>query len=200
MRKNPAKHLAGIDPVMARLIEKIVLRPLQSERNRFRALVETIISQQLSNSAASSIINRFQALSPGKIFPTPKKVSKISLFKLRKAGLSAAKASCLKDLAHRIIKKEINLRNLHSLSNNEVIELLIKVKGIGRWTAEMFLMFALDRPNVFSVGDLGLRNAIVDLYRFRSTPSPKDLEEFSLRWQPYRTLACRYLWASRDNR
>ncbi len=185
---------------MARLVEKINLRPLRPERNRFRALVEAIISQQLSNSAASSITNRFRALFPGKAFPTPEDVSKTSLSKLRKAGLSAAKANYLKDLARRIVKKEINLRNFHLFSNEEVIELLIKVNGIGRWTAEMFLMFALDRPDVFSSGDLGLRNAIIELYRFRHTPSPKDLEEFSLRWQPYRTLACRYLWASRDNK
>lgn len=200
MRKNPAKHLAGIDPVMARLVEKIDLRPLRPERNRFRALAEAIISQQLSTSAASSITKRFRALFPGKVFPTPEDVSQAPLSKLRKASLSAAKANYLKDLARRIVKKEINLRNLHSFSNEEVVELLIEIKGIGRWTAEMFLMFALDRPNVFSAGDLGLRNAITELYRFRRTPSPKDLEEFSLRWQPYRTLACRYLWASRDNR
>ncbi len=200
MRKNPAEHLAGIDPVMARLIKNIDLRQLKPERNRFKALVEAIISQQLSNSAASSISKRFRAFFPGKTFPSPKDVSKASLSKLRKAGLSASKANYIKNLSRHIIKKEINLRNLNSLSNDEVIELLIEVKGIGRWTAEMFLMFALDRPNVFSSGDLGLRNAIVDLYRFRRTPTTKDLEEFSRRWQPYRTLACRYLWASRDNR
>jgi DNA-3-methyladenine glycosylase II len=200
MRKNPAKHLAGIDPVMARLIKKIDLRPLRPERNRFKALVEAIISQQLSNSVASSITNRFRALSPGKIFPTPEDVFKTPLLKLRNAGLSLAKANYLKDLARHIVKKEINLRNLHSFLDEEVIESLIKVKGIGRWTAEMFLMFALNRPDVFSAGDLSLRNSIIGLYRFRSIPTPKDLEEFSRRWQPYRTLACRYLWASRDNR
>ncbi len=113
--------------------------------------------------------------------------------------MSASKANYIKNLSRRIVKKEINLRNLHSFSDEEVIEMLIKIKGIGKWTAEMFLMFALDRPNVFSAGDLGLRNAIIGLYRFHRTPTPKDLEEFSRRWQPYRTLACRYLWASRDN-
>ncbi len=119
--------------------------------------------------------------------------------KLRSVGLSTAKVKYIKDLAVKVQKKEVLLYKLEKMSDEEVIEHLVQVKGIGRWTGEMFLMFALQRPDVFSHGDLGLRNAIQKLYKFKKAPTQKQIEKIVSKWSPHRTLASRYLWKSLDN-
>ncbi len=196
------RYLKKADPIIAKVIGRIKLGKITQTTNRFQKLVRSIIGQQLSVKAAATIYNRFVTLFP-KIktgtFPTPQEVLKMPEAKLRSAGLSFQKISYIKDLALKIKGLEIDLENIHKLGDEEAIEALIKIKGIGRWTAEMFLIFSLSRPDVFSYGDLGLRNAIKNLYGLRKHPSPRKAREISDKWKPYRSLASRYLWASLDN-
>lgn len=187
------------DPVLKKAIGRVPpIKPSWTTRNRFRALVEAIISQQLSDKAATAIIKKFRGLFPGVSFPTPVHIRKTSAARMRKAGVSAQKASYIKDLAAKVAKKEVNLKTIHKVPDEEVILRLTKVKGIGQWTAEMFLMFCLGRPDVLSCGDLGLRKAMQKLYKLRHLPDAKTMERIASRWRPHRTLACRYLWASLD--
>lgn len=200
--RHKIRHLKKKDKILGKIIDKIELPKIYKTTNRFQKLVRSIIGQQLSVKAASTIYNRFIALFPKlKVgeFPTSREILKISEDKLRQAGLSFQKISYIKDLAGKIEGSEIDLENIHKLEDEAVIEALIKVNGIGRWTAEMFLIFSLERPDVFSHGDLGLKNAIKKLYGLRKHPSPKRADEISLKWKPHRSLASRYLWASLDN-
>ena len=132
-------------------------------------------------------------------FPKPHQVLKISDAKLRSVGLSGGKVKYVKDLAKKVHNKEVLFNFLHKMTDEEVIEHLVQVKGIGRWTGEMFLMFSLERPDVFSHGDLGLRNGIMKLYGFKKPPTTKQIEKIVQKWSPHRTLASRYLWKSLDN-
>lgn len=194
---DPKKFLQSVDPILGAVIARVELpyrKP--NRRSRFEALVEAIISQQLSVKAADTIFARFADLFPGKKFPSPEEVSRMNDAKLRSAGLSGSKVLYIKDLANRIANKELKLHRLHLLDDESVIEELVQVKGVGRWTAEMFLMFSLGREDLFSHGDLGLRNAIIKLYGFKKPPTEKQINKIVEKWSPYRTLACRYLWKS----
>lgn len=194
------QHLRSVDDRLAKLIDRHPLKPQRRlPRTHFEALVEAIISQQLSVKAADTIFGRFVALFPNGKFPKPEIVTKLPLSKYRRVGISAQKAGYIKDLAVRVAKGELRLQSLHRLGNEEVITELTKVKGVGRWTAEMFLMFSLRRPDVFSHGDLGLRNAIQRLYKLKKSPSEQQLERISKKWSPHRTTAARYLWKSLEN-
>jgi DNA-3-methyladenine glycosylase II len=199
-------HLKRVDPILGAAIKKLVLAKNgldempKKRRNYFKSLVVAIVNQQLSGKAAATILKRFEALFPGKRFPKPEDVLKMPVPKMRKAGLSRMKISFLKDLSQHIIKGSLDFKKLSKLADEEVIEQLVRVKGIGRWTAEMFLIFSLGRNDVFSYGDLGLRNAIRALYKLKAHPTPAQAEKISAAWKPYRSLASRYLWASLDNR
>jgi DNA-3-methyladenine glycosylase II len=195
------RHLRRVDPILGKVIARIPTPQTKKRRgNYFKSLVEAIISQQLSNKAADTIIIRFRKLFHQSGFPTPQQVLRMPTEKIRSAGLSYGKISYIKDLAKAMETRQLNIRQLHRLSDEEVIAHLTQIKGIGRWTAEMFLMFSLDRPDVFSHGDLGLRNAIHKLYGFKKPPTVKQIEKIVLKWQPHRTLASRYLWRSLDNK
>ena len=197
--KNPVyiTHLSSADLVFRQLVSRIELQPLMLRANHFEALVRSIISQQISTKAAQSIAAKFVKLYRGK-FPSPKQVLKTPNEVLRGVGLSQSKVVYIKNLADfAVTHKDFN--RLAELQNEEVIELLTQVKGIGRWTAEMFLIFALGREDVFSHGDNGLKSAIKKLYRLRKDPSRATLERISKVWKPYRSHASRYLWASLDN-
>lgn len=198
--KDKIAHLTKSDPVLARVIRVTTLAPRSPGTNHFRSLVEAIVNQQLSGKAADTILKRFVALFPGNRFPTPKKVLAMPVRKMRKAGLSTMKVSFIKDLARHVENRSINFRKIGTLEDEAVIERLTEVRGIGRWTAEMFLMFSLGRDDVFSYGDLGLRNAIQKLYKLKAHPTPAQAEKIVVAWKPYRTLASRYLWASLDNK
>lgn len=211
MKLTPEKHLSKVDPKFGELI-KIVNLPVQrkSRRTHFEALVEAIVSQQLSVKAADTIFFRFVALfdkrQVGKTraarakFPKPEHILKMKDTKLREVGLSYQKISYIKDLATKVLSTDLKLNTLSRLDNEAVVAELIKVKGIGRWTAEMFLMFSLVRPDVFSAGDLGLRNAIIKLYKLKKPPTEKQLERITKKWSPHRTTASRYLWKSLNNK
>lgn len=194
---NPKQYLQSVDPILAKVIAQIdIPQNKRRKANHFRALVQSIIAQQLSDKAADTLILRFKKLYPGKPFPRPEDVLATPDDAIRTAGLSYSKASYIKDLAQRIVDKRLNLRRISKLSDEEIITVLTEVKGIGKWTAEMFLMFSLERPDVFSHGDLGLRNAIKRLYGFKDTPSEQQIEKIVCKWSPHKTLACRYLWKS----
>lgn len=170
----------------------------KKHRNHFRSLVVAIVNQQLSGKAADTILTRFVALFPKGKFPTPEQVVKMPAAKMRRAGLSKMKTSFLKDLSRKVLDGTVDFKKMPRWSDEEVIEHLTRVKGIGRWTAEMFLMFSLGRDDIFSYGDLGLRNAIQKLYGLKKHPTPAQAEKIASQWKPYRTLASRYLWASLD--
>lgn len=193
-------HLKKSDPILKVIIEGVKLREVTVTRGPFKALVEAIVSQQLSIKAADTIFNRFVALTPGKKFPTPREIMKMPPAKMRKCGLSRMKVSFIKDLAKKTLDGTLNFKTINRLTDEEVVGHLTSVKGIGRWTAEMFLIFSLQRDDVFSYGDLGLRNALQRLYKMKKPPTPRQVEKITAKWKPYRSLASRYLWESLDNR
>ncbi len=193
-------HLKKSDPVLKTIIEGIKLREITVTRGPFEALVEAIVSQQLSIKAADTIFNRFVALTPGKKFPTPREILKMPAAKMRTCGLSRMKVIFIKDLAKKTLDGSLNFKTIDQLTDEEVIEHLTSVKGIGRWTAEMFLIFSLRRDDIFSYGDLGLRNALRRIYKMKQPPTPAQAEKITAKWKPYRSLGSRYLWASIDNK
>ncbi len=165
----------------------------------FQSLAEAIIYQQLSGKAAATILKRFVALFPGKKFPTPQDVLKIKTEKLRAAGLSGQKASYLKDLAAKFKDGTIDPKLFNKMSDEEIIEHVAAVKGIGEWTAQMFLMFTLHRPDVLPTGDLGIQKGFKMLFNLRALPSPAQMEKLARPWVGHRTLACMYLWRLVDS-
>jgi DNA-3-methyladenine glycosylase II len=196
-------ELAASDPVMARLTREhgaLVKRDLKTERpsDAYGALLRSIVGQQLSTKAARTIYGRMLELFGGHA-PTPKQLLGADPDAIRAAGLSRPKINYLRDLADHVERGELELDRLGDLSDEEVIEQLTAVKGIGEWSAHMFLMFHLGRPDVLPVGDQGIRNAIRTQYRLRKIPDAKRMERIARPWRPYRTLACLYLWSSLDN-
>lgn len=195
MNKKVITHLKNADPVLSHVIDQIELPVWKPERNYFRSLVESIIGQQLSTKAADTIIARFNALLP--IHPyTPEDILGLNKEQIRAVGISYSKVSYIQDLAEWTKEKKLDLEHLSKLDDQVVMRQLIEVKGIGPWTAEMFMMFALGREDIFSFGDQGLKNAIKKLYNLKTHPTQKQALHISAKWKPYRTWACRYLWAS----
>lgn len=195
---NPHEYLATQDEILAQVIRLGHVPNYEIRKNHFQSLVQEIINQQLSDKAAATITKRFTALFDEGDFPRAEKILALSDEKIRTSGISYPKISYIKNLAQKIVADEIKFDQFASLSDEAVIEVLTQVKGIGQWTAEMFLMFSLGRPDVFSYGDQGLKNAIRKLYNLKSHPTPKQAEKISKKWKPYRSLACRYLWRSLD--
>jgi DNA-3-methyladenine glycosylase II len=163
-----------------------------------QALLHAIVSQQLSTRAAATISSRFEALYGG--VPTPAQIAATSDEQLRAVGLSMQKIGYIRDLCRRIDDGSLPLAALDTMSDDEVVAALTEVKGIGRWTAEMFLMFRLHRPDVLPVGDLGIVKAVQKAYRLRKMPTPERLTRIGESWRPYRSIACWYLWASLKNK
>jgi DNA-3-methyladenine glycosylase II len=192
--------LARRDPVLRDLMRRYGPCGLAEAQHAdpFRALVHAIISQQLSTKAAATIEARFAALFGGA--PSPDAVAAVADERLRAVGLSAQKLGYVRDLCRRVEDGSLPLSALDTLPDDEVIAVLTQVKGIGRWTAEMFLMFRLHRPDVLPVGDLGIVKAVQRAYRLRTVPSPARLQRLGEVWRPYRSVACWYLWASLDKR
>lgn len=191
----PLNHLRK-DRKLAKVIDRIGEFNLSLTKNPYESLVEAIITQQLSAKAADSISTKFRAIY-GK-FPKPSDVMETSDAKLRKAGLSYMKVSYIKDLSKKVESKEIRLSYMKNLSDEEIIVQLTQVKGIGRWTAEMFLIFSLGRLDVLPVGDLGLRKGIKNLYSLEELPEKEQIERIAEKWRPYRSMATWYLWRSQD--
>jgi DNA-3-methyladenine glycosylase II len=188
--------LKNADPVMARIIEQVGDLRMAHRPERFQSLVRAIIFQQLAGSAALAIYGRFVKIVGGGRFPTPAKVIVASDEDMRKAGLSRGKTLYIRDLAAHVRDGALNFHRFPRMKDEEIIAELTRVRGIGRWTAEMFLMFNLRRPDVLPVGDLGFRNALAKAYKLRKVPTPKQLRLFGERWRPYRSAAVWYLWQS----
>ena len=183
------------DPKFAKIIIQVGDYNVKITKNRYQSLVEAIISQQLSGSAANSIIKKFRKLYKSK-FPKPRDVIKTSDSKLRTTGLSKMKIVYIKELSKKIESKELNMRKISTQSDEQVIEVLTGVKGIGRWTAEMFLIFSLGRLDILPVGDLGLKKGIQSMYSLKELPEKEQIEQLAESWKPYRTVATWYLWKS----
>lgn len=192
--------LARRDPVLRELIRRYGPCGLADRQHAdpFKALVRAILSQQLSTKAAATIAGRFEALFDGR-FPVPAQVADIDDDRLRAVGVSRQKVGYLRDLCRRIEDNSLPLRAVDDMSDEEVIAALTQVKGVGRWTAEMFLIFRLRRPDVLPVDDLGIVKAVQRAYGLRTVPTPARLTRIGESWRPYRSVACWYLWASLDN-
>ena len=192
-------HLSAADPVMAGLIQQIGRCGLVRSRREdpFVAAIEAIVWQQLSTNAAATIYGRFLALFPGGP-PTPAAVLAAPEAALRGAGLSRAKVRYLRDLSARVLDGTVPLHDLDHLTDAEIVTVLTTVKGIGRWSAEMFLMFRLQRADVLPVDDLGIVRAFQRHYRMRKAPTPERMARIAESWRPYRSVACWYLWAAGD--
>ena len=187
------------DSTLSGLITKFGVLDYPVSHNHFESLVESIIGQQLSGKAADTIYNRFLTLFPKGKF-TAQLILDLDLSLIRACGTSWAKARSLHDLSQKHLNGTLQLNKLHKMSDEEVIEHLIKVKGIGKWTAEMKLMFALQRPDILPLDDVGIQNAFVKHYNLnRKHKSLKTkMQKIALAWSPYRTVACWYLWKSLD--
>ncbi len=194
-RRRILSHFRKRDPKIARVIQAIGPFRLKRNRKYFVVLCRSIVSQQISTAAAETIYSRFEKLFDGHA-PTPERMARLKDAPLRGAGLSRQKAAYLKDLSHRFLDGTIRPHQLNYLGNEEVIDRLTLVHGIGRWTAEMFLIFSLNRLDVLPVDDLGLRVAVQNIYGMKARPDAKRLRTIGKKWNPLETVATWYAWRS----
>lgn len=187
-------HLRKADPVMADIIERCGPYAISYREPGFSTLVRSIVYQQLSGKAAATILKRFIDACGGEL--TPDAILKLRTPKMRAVGLSKQKTEYIRDLAKLTKAGKVDFGSLPNMSDEEVIATLTQVKGVGVWTAHMFLMFALKRENVLPIGDLGIQNAIKKAYRKRKKVTPKHVELHGKKWHPYCTVASWYLWRS----
>jgi DNA-3-methyladenine glycosylase II len=188
------EHLSVSDARLGRIIQSVGACKIKKRKDPFQSLAEAIIYQQLAGSAADAIYGRFVKIYS--TFPEPAKLLATNNTKLRTAGLSARKIEYLKDLALHVSDGRLKLNLLASMPDDKVMEQLVQVKGIGPWTAEMFLIFCLGRPDVLPVGDLGLRRAMQKTYSLSELPLPAAMHNIAQPWKPYRSIATWYLWKS----
>jgi DNA-3-methyladenine glycosylase II len=189
-------QLKTADPKLAEIIEIVGPCRLTPTEDAYFALAESIIHQQLSMKAAGTIFRRFAALMPGKAFPDPEDVLAAREETLKAVGLSGQKIRYLRDLSAKFLDGTVDPSGFSSMSDEEIIAELTKIKGIGRWTAEMYLIFSLARPNVLPVDDLGLQKAIQRHYGLNDLPIIQRIREVAVRWQPFCTVATWYMWRS----
>jgi DNA-3-methyladenine glycosylase II len=182
------------DPVLAAVIAKVGPCGMEFRPPEFHSLAEAIVYQQLNGKAAVTIFKRFAALAGDPL--TPEGILKLTDQQMRSAGLSKQKTSYLQDMSERARRGDLDFSRLHEFTDEEVIAHLTQVKGVGVWTAHMFLMFTLKRPNVLPTGDFGIRMAMKKLYRKRKMPTPEQMAKIAKAWEPHRSVACWYLWRS----
>jgi DNA-3-methyladenine glycosylase II len=194
--RQAINHLKKSDPILRAIIERIGPCRMEFGPPEFHSLAEAIIYQQLNGKAAVTIFERFAALAGEPLSPAG--ILKLSDEQMRSVGLSRQKSSYLRDMAERAVSGQLNFSKLHEMSDEEVIKHLTQVKGVGIWTAQMFLMFTLKRPNVLPTGDFGVQMAIKKHYNKRKVPKPVQMEKIAKAWEPYRSIACWYLWKSMD--
>jgi DNA-3-methyladenine glycosylase II len=201
MIRKAVKHLKSVDPVLEQLMERI--GPVSVEARRvpvFPSLAQAIIYQQLNGKAADTILGRFKALFGDTLFPSAEQVLAMQPEYLRSAGLSRPKASYIRGIAETAASGSLpTLKECDELTDAEIVQRLTEMKGVGRWTVEMFLIFNLGRMDVLPVHDLGVRRGFQVAYGKRKMPEPEQLERFGEKWRPYRTVAARYLWRAVDS-
>ena len=185
------------DPVMAGIITQVGDFGMTYRDPQFESLVRSIVSQQISTKVARVFMQRLVARMPGGVI-TPEAILRMRVATMRKMGFSAAKTEYIRDLARKTVSGELAFESLPGMSDEQVIERLTQVKGIGVWTAHMFLMFALQRPDVLPVGDLGVRAAIKKAYGLEALPTPAEMHDIAANWRPWCSVACWYLWRSLD--
>ncbi|OGW66744.1 MAG: hypothetical protein A3A88_07465 [Nitrospirae bacterium RIFCSPLOWO2_01_FULL_62_17] len=193
--RHATRYLQTIDPVMRRIIARVGPCTLKAYPRYFVTLCDSIVSQQLSGRVAEVIFERFAGLYPRRR-PTPQAVVRTPILRLRTAGLSGQKARYLKELAMGFTSGKIRPHRFSRQSNDDIIETLTAIHGIGRWTAEMFLMFSLNRLDVLPVDDLGIKKAVRQAYGLRTLPKPRTIRTIGKPWHPYETIASWYLWRS----
>jgi DNA-3-methyladenine glycosylase II len=198
--QQATEHLRQHDATLAAVIARSGPCTIRPHKNYYQELVDSIISQQLSVHAARAIENRFRDLFGGK-FPTAEQILTKSVEDLRAIGFSRGKAAYVLDLAQHIVDGKVKFDHLDNLTNEEVIAELTAVKGIGEWTAHMFLMFCMGRLDVLPVGDLGIRNGVRKLYKLSIAPTPDKVTQIAKKhhWHPYESVAAWYVWQSLDN-
>ena len=198
--EQAAAELSKRDERLAPVIARAGLCTIEPHRDYYRALANSIIGQQLSVKAAATIKRRFVDLFGGE-FPTPEQILETPNERLRSCGLSQSKANYIVDLAQHILDGRLDLSNLDQQTNEAITEKLTDVKGIGEWTAHMFLMFCMGRTDVLATGDLGIRNGVRKLYELDHAPTPTEVTDIARKhnWHPYETIACWYVWHSLDN-
>lgn len=189
--RSAIRHLKKCDPVLKRIIESVGPCRISYREPCFDTLVRSIVYQQISGNVASAILGRLEVHGT-----EPEHLLALADEPMRAAGLSRQKISYLRDLAERTIRGEIDFANVHKLDDDAVIEHLTVVKGVGVWTAQMFLIFALRRPDVLPTGDLGVRSAIKRAYELEELPTPSQVEEIGTPWRPWASIAVWYLWRS----
>jgi DNA-3-methyladenine glycosylase II len=194
--RHAVTHLKKSDPVLRAIIERVGPFRMEFGEPEFHSLAEAIVYQQLNGKAAVTIFKRFAALAGEPL--KPEGILALSDTQLRSVGLSKQKSSYLKDMAERAARGELDFSRLPEMTDEEVIKHLTQVKGVGVWTAHMFLMFTLRRPNVLPTGDFGIQMAIKKHYKKRKMPKPEQMEKIAKLWEPYRSIACWYLWRSLD--
>ncbi len=194
---NGVKHLRKNDPALAKVINRLGPYEFRLDDDHYEALVGSIIFQQLAGAAARAILNRFKQIYDGKI-PRPRQYLDTEEKHLRASGLSPQKIRYIRDLSERIENGRLDLKRFSDLPSEEVVKELDEVKGIGRWTAEMFLIFVLGRTDILPVDDLGLRKAAQKTYRLRKLPTKEKFELLSKNWHPYCSIATLYLWRSQE--
>jgi DNA-3-methyladenine glycosylase II len=192
--KKALIHLKNSDEVLASIITRVGPCRITYREPTFEALARSIVFQQLSTKAARTIYGRLEEAAGGKI--TPEAVRNLSLDEMRRAGLSKQKVGYIRDLAEHALSGALDFERLQKMTDEEIIETLTDIKGIGVWTAHMFLIFALRRNNVLPVGDLGVRTAIQRAYKKRKLPLAKDIQKIARSWHPYCSIAAWYLWRS----
>ncbi|HTY87142.1 MAG TPA: DNA-3-methyladenine glycosylase [Candidatus Acidoferrum sp.] len=195
------KHLAAVDPVMRRIIREhgpCKLKP-ETRRSPFQSLVQAVAHQQLHGTAANNILGRFRKLFPGRRFPQPQDLASVTDAQLRACGFSFAKIASIRDITAKTLAGVVpSSRQIEQLTDDEIIERLTEVRGVGRWTVEMLLIFQLGRPDVLPADDFGVRSGFRHAYRMREMPTVKELLAFGERWRPHRTVAAWYLWCAAD--
>jgi DNA-3-methyladenine glycosylase II len=187
-------HLRTADAKLVPIIERHGAPTITPTTNAVQSLARAIVSQQLSGKAADTIWGRFLALYPKRKFPTPAAILATPDDQLRSAGLSGAKAAAIKDLAHHVASKKLVPSRMPGLSNEEVAAMLLPVRGIGPWSVDMFLMFALARPDVLPVGDLGIRKGMQLHFGLRKLPEADKMTKLAAPWRPFRSIAAWYMW------
>jgi DNA-3-methyladenine glycosylase II len=194
--RQAINHLKKSDPVLRAIIERVGPCRMEFGEPVFHSLAEAIVYQQLNGKAAVTIFKRFAALAGEPL--TAEGIAKLTAEQMRSVGLSKQKSAYLRDMAERAIRGELSFTHLPEMTDEEVIKHLTQVKGVGVWTAHMFLIFTLKRQNILPTGDFGIRMAMKKHYHKRKLPNPVQMEKIARPWEPYRSIACWYLWRSLD--
>jgi DNA-3-methyladenine glycosylase II len=195
--KKAVDHLTKSDVILASIIARVGPCKLTYRDPSFEMLARAIVFQQLSTKSATTIYGRLEEAAGGQL--TPESIQNLSVGEMRRAGLSRQKLGYIRDLAEHALSGKVDFARLPAMSDEAVIEALTDIKGVGVWTAHMFLIFSLRRPNVLPVGDLGVRMAIQRAYKKRKLPTPKQIEQIAKGWHPYCSYAAWYLWRSLES-